>query len=190
MIGIQQDEILVDDLLRAVRSARSGAVALFLGTVRDHNRGRKVLHLEYQAYAEMAESELRKLAAEAERRFEISDVALLHRTGRLELGEISVAVAVAAPHRDRGDRGLPLRDRHAQADRPDLEEGSLRRWRGLDRGAGRDALGEAGLFQIVFLEPEVVAQLVVQRDANLLRQLGGPAHVALEVALEQVDPRR
>jgi molybdopterin synthase catalytic subunit len=100
MIGIQQDEILVDDLLRAVRSTRSGAVALFLGTVRDHNRGRKVLHLEYQAYAEMAESELQKLAAEAERRFEISGVALLHRTGRLGLGEISVAVAVAAPHRD------------------------------------------------------------------------------------------
>lgn len=99
MIGIQAEEILVDDLLRAVRSTRCGAVALFLGTVRDHNRGRRVLYLEYQAYAEMAESELRKLAAETERRFEISDVALLHRTGRLELGEISVAVAIAAPHR-------------------------------------------------------------------------------------------
>jgi molybdopterin synthase catalytic subunit len=99
MIGIQAEEILVDDLLRAVRSTRSGAVALFLGTVRDHNRGRRVRYLEYQAYAEMAESELRKLVAETERRFEISGVALLHRTGRLELGEISVAVAIAAPHR-------------------------------------------------------------------------------------------
>ena len=99
MIGIQAEEILVDDLLRAVRSTRSGAVALFLGTVRDHNRGRRVRYLEYQAYAEMAESELRKLVAETERRFEISSVALLHRTGRLELGEISVAVAIAAPHR-------------------------------------------------------------------------------------------
>ena len=99
MIGIQAEEILVDDLLRAVRSTRSGAVALFLGTVRDHNRGRRVRYLEYQAYAEMAESELRKLVADTERRFEISGVALLHRTGRLELGEISVAVAIAAPHR-------------------------------------------------------------------------------------------
>ena len=99
MIGIQAEEILVDDLLRAVRSSRAGAVALFLGTVRDHNRGRRVRYLEYQAYAEMAESELRKLVAETERRFEISGVALLHRTGRLELGEISVAVAIAAPHR-------------------------------------------------------------------------------------------
>ena len=76
MIGIQEEEIRVDDLLRAVRSARCGAVVLFLGTVRDHNRGRKVLHLEYQAYAEMAESEMR----ESRRNKSISSAVLIWRS--------------------------------------------------------------------------------------------------------------
>ena len=83
----------------AVGSDEDGAVALFLGRVRVHNQGRRVLHLEYQAYAGMAESEMRKIADEARRRFPITVLALVHRTGRLEIGEVSVAVAVAAPHR-------------------------------------------------------------------------------------------
>lgn len=99
MVRLQRDEIRVAEVLEAVGSGRDGAVALFLGTVRDHNRGRRVLHLEYEAYPGMAESEMTKLAREAERRFDVSEVALVHRTGRLEIGQVSVAVAVAAPHR-------------------------------------------------------------------------------------------
>jgi molybdopterin synthase catalytic subunit len=99
VIRLQSGEIRVDEVLAAVGAERDGAVALFLGIVRDHSRGRRVLHLEYEAYPEMAESEMAALAAAAERRFEISAVALVHRTGRLEIGEVSVAAAVAAPHR-------------------------------------------------------------------------------------------
>jgi len=99
VIRLQRETIRVEELLEAVGSPRDGAVSLFVGIVRDNNRGRRVLHLEYEAYAEMAEVEMRKLADEAAARFEISAVALVHRTGRLEIGEASVAVAVAAAHR-------------------------------------------------------------------------------------------
>lgn len=99
MIRLQSEEIRVAEVLESVGSGRDGAVALFLGTVRDHNRGRRVLHLDYEAYPAMAESEMKKLARDAERRFDVSAVAIVHRTGRLEIGEVSVAVAVAAPHR-------------------------------------------------------------------------------------------
>ena len=99
VIRLQTEAIRVEELLEAVGSGADGAVALFLGVVRDNNRGRRVLHLEYEAYAEMAETEMNELVRQAEQRFEISAVALVHRTGRLEIGEASVALAVAAPHR-------------------------------------------------------------------------------------------
>lgn len=99
LVRLQDTPISVDELLAAVQSRANGAVALFLGTVRDHNRGRRVERLEYHAWAEMAESELRRLAARACERHAVSQVALAHRTGRLEIGEVSVAVAVGAAHR-------------------------------------------------------------------------------------------
>jgi molybdopterin synthase catalytic subunit len=80
-------------------NAGDGAVALFLGVVRNENRGRAVLRLEYEAYEEMALPLMEEIAAEASRRFPITDVRLVHRLGRLEIGEASVAVAVASPHR-------------------------------------------------------------------------------------------
>lgn len=76
-----------------------GALALFVGVVRDTNAGRQVLHLEYDAYEEMAESELRAIEAEARRRWPISALRIVHRLGRMEIGEASVAVAAASPHR-------------------------------------------------------------------------------------------
>ncbi len=90
------------DPLRAaalVRRDEAGAVVLFLGVVRDRNLGRRVLYLEYDAYPEMAERVMRQLAEEAMRRWPVSDVAVLHRTGRLEVGETSLVVAVSSPHR-------------------------------------------------------------------------------------------
>ena len=82
-----------------VRGDADGAVALFVGTVRNHNKGRKVLYLEYEAYAEMAEAEMQRIENEVREQFAISRVALVHRTGRLEIGEASVIAAVAAAHR-------------------------------------------------------------------------------------------
>jgi molybdopterin synthase catalytic subunit len=76
-----------------------GAVCLFLGVVRNENGGRPVRHLEYEAYEEMARPLMEEIAAEARRRWPITDVHIVHRLGRLEIGEPSVAVAVAAPHR-------------------------------------------------------------------------------------------
>jgi molybdopterin synthase catalytic subunit len=87
-------------LLASVAAPSDGAVLLFLGIVRDHNEGAAVAHLEYEAYAAMAEAVLREILAEAQGRWAVGEIAVEHRTGRLEIGEVSVAVAVAAPHRD------------------------------------------------------------------------------------------
>lgn len=99
MARLQTLPIDVAALLASVRADSDGAVALFVGTVRDHHRGRAVDFLEYHAYDEMAEREMSAIETEAGRRFEIGRVAIVHRWGRLEIGEVSVAVAVAAPHR-------------------------------------------------------------------------------------------
>ena len=79
--------------------AADGALCLFAGIVRDHNEGRAVRHLEYEAYDEMALAELTAIEREVRRRWPVSDVHILHRLGRLEIGDVSVAVAVTSPHR-------------------------------------------------------------------------------------------
>lgn len=84
---------------RRVASPECGAVVLFLGVVREYTRGRRTLHLEYEAYTEMAERELRRVAEEIARRWPGARVALGHRTGKLDGGDVSVVVAVATPHR-------------------------------------------------------------------------------------------
>jgi len=86
-------------LLELVQAPSLGGVAVFLGTVRDHHAGRAVVRLEYEAYPEMAEAEMRKIAEEAKGRFGVARIAVAHRTGRLEIGETSVAVVVGSAHR-------------------------------------------------------------------------------------------
>jgi len=111
MILLTRDPIDFAALTNSVRSPRSGAVVLFLGTVREMTGGRQTVALEYEGYPAMAEAQLRTLEAEARRRWPIEDVAIVHRLGRLELGEISVAIAVASPHRqDAFDAGKFLID--------------------------------------------------------------------------------
>ena len=78
---------------------RDGALCLFVGVVRNDNGGRPVVRLEYEAYEEMALPLMEEIAAETARRFPVTDVRLVHRLGRLGIGEASVAVAVASPHR-------------------------------------------------------------------------------------------
>jgi molybdopterin synthase catalytic subunit len=84
--------------LQAVSPA-DGAVCLFVGVVRNENGGRPVLHLEYEAYEDMALPLMEELAQETRRRWPVTDVRLVHRLGGLAIGEASVAVAVASPHR-------------------------------------------------------------------------------------------
>jgi molybdopterin synthase catalytic subunit len=76
-----------------------GAVCLFVGVVRNENGGRRVSHLEYEAYEEMALPLMERIASEAASRWPVTDIRVVHRLGRLEIGEPSVAVAVASPHR-------------------------------------------------------------------------------------------
>jgi len=80
-------------------SGQDGALCLFAGVVRNENVGRRVTHLEYEAYEEMALEVLRDIEAQVRKRWPVSDVRIVHRLGRLEIGEASVAVAVASPHR-------------------------------------------------------------------------------------------
>jgi molybdopterin synthase catalytic subunit len=84
---------------RAVQTDASGAVTLFHGIVRNHNDGKAVEHLEYDAYPELAERQLQAVAREILDRFPIDDIAIAHRIGRLEIGETSLLVAVSSAHR-------------------------------------------------------------------------------------------
>jgi molybdopterin synthase catalytic subunit len=86
-------------LVGDVQSPARGAVASFLGVVRDHHGGRAVARLEYSAYGPMAEAECARIVAEAEARWPVR-VALTHRTGALEIGDAAVAVAAGGAHRD------------------------------------------------------------------------------------------
>jgi molybdopterin converting factor subunit 1 len=83
----------------AVAHKGAGAICTFTGVVRDSSRGRSVTHLEYEAYAEMATVQMRKIADEIAERWPEARVAMAHRTGRLEIGEPSVVVSVSCPHR-------------------------------------------------------------------------------------------
>src|SRR3989304_5888758 len=88
----------VGGLAGHVRRDESGAVAVFLGVVRDNSMGRRVLYLEYDAYPEMATRVMRQIAAEAMARWPLTGIAMQHRTGRLEIGETSLLIAVSSPH--------------------------------------------------------------------------------------------
>ena len=89
-------------LTERVRSPQAGAVLLFLGTVREFTSGRQTLRLEYEAYPPMALSKMRELAEQAAQRWPLTEVAIVHRLGLLDLGEIIVAIAVSTPHRNQG----------------------------------------------------------------------------------------
>jgi molybdopterin synthase catalytic subunit len=99
MVEITTDPIDQASIVDRVRSHQAGAVCSFLGTVRELTGDRRTSLLEYEAYPEMALAKLAKLENEARERWPILESALVHRVGRLDLGEISVIVAVSCPHR-------------------------------------------------------------------------------------------
>lgn len=99
MFKVTADELSIDEARKAVEDPAAGAIDLFLGVVRNENLGREVQYLEYDAYPEMAERVMRDIADEAKDRFGLLHCAILHRTGRLEIGETSLIVAVSSGHR-------------------------------------------------------------------------------------------
>nr|WP_232100857.1 molybdenum cofactor biosynthesis protein MoaE [Gimesia fumaroli] len=99
-IAITDQPIEYTALTERVRSNQCGAVVLFMGTVREMTAGRQTVALDYEAYPEMAQQTMQQLTLEARDQWAIQTVAIEHRVGRLELGEISVAIAVSSPHRN------------------------------------------------------------------------------------------
>ena len=96
---LSSEPLSLDAVVDEVRSDRAGAIATFVGTTRVESRGRTVLHLDYEAYAEMAEKVMAEIADELKRRYSVCKIAIHHRTGRVDIGEASVVIAVSAPHR-------------------------------------------------------------------------------------------
>jgi molybdopterin synthase catalytic subunit len=99
MIRLTTEPIDYHALTEQVRRPHCGAVALFLGTVRDLTDGRVTVALDYEAYPGMAEKKMAEIEADTRRRWPVGELAMVHRLGRLEVGEVSVAVAASCPHR-------------------------------------------------------------------------------------------
>ncbi len=93
------DRIASDAMVSAAKRGSDGAVVVFDGIVRDNTRGRRTLYLDYEAYQDMALKQMRELAVEAQGRFKVRGVTMVHRLGRLEIGETSVLTVVASAHR-------------------------------------------------------------------------------------------
>jgi molybdopterin synthase catalytic subunit/molybdopterin converting factor small subunit len=96
---VTEEPLSLEAAVAEVADERAGGIATFTGTVRRQSRGREVTHLEYEAYAEMAEDVMATLATDLESRYDLCAVAIHHRVGRVEIGEASVVIAVSAPHR-------------------------------------------------------------------------------------------
>lgn len=99
LVQIVREPIQTDRIVNAIKSGGDGTVCVFDGIVRDNTRGRATLHLDYEAYEEMALRQMQMLRDEAIARFGVREVAIVHRLGRLVVGETSVLIAVASAHR-------------------------------------------------------------------------------------------
>jgi molybdopterin synthase catalytic subunit len=99
LIEIVDKVIAEEAIIAGMKAGSDGAVCVFDGIVRDNTRGRGTLHLDYEAYREMALEQMRRLAREAVEKYGVRDVAMVHRLGRLMVGETSVLIVVASAHR-------------------------------------------------------------------------------------------
>jgi molybdopterin synthase catalytic subunit len=99
VIALTREQIDSDRIVAQAKSGEDGAVVVFDGIVRNHSRGRRTLHLDYEAYEEMAVKQMRELGRQARERFGVRQVTMIHRLGRLEIGETSVLIVVASAHR-------------------------------------------------------------------------------------------
>jgi molybdopterin synthase catalytic subunit len=135
MFKIVKEPINTDGLISAVDNPGAGAICTFLGVVRDNNLGREVNYLEYEAYPEMAVPAMQRIADEIRERWDVIEVAMVHRVGRLAIGEASVGIAVSSPHRaeafeachyaiDRLKETVPIWKKEAWADGEEWIEGT------------------------------------------------------------------
>ena len=104
MISVQREDVDIDAVLEAVKSAKSGCVVSFLGTVRDVSEGRSVQRMSIEVYEEMAVKQLSMIRGEAMERFGVHEVAVVHRYGDLEVGDNIVFIGVSAGHREEAFR--------------------------------------------------------------------------------------
>ena len=96
---LSEEPLDVNAVVAEVQSPEAGAIATFVGTTRVHSRGRDVVHLDYEAYEGMAEQVMAELAAALKAKYELTEIAIHHRVGRVGIGDTSVVIAVSAPHR-------------------------------------------------------------------------------------------
>jgi len=99
VIGLTEEEIQPSSILECSRSSECGASVLFLGSVRSPSKGRDVAYLLYETYREMALRKLEEIVEDAESRWNLGEIALVHRIGKVPVGEISIMIAVSSPHR-------------------------------------------------------------------------------------------
>jgi len=100
MVHITDKKILIDDLLAEVGTAASGALNIFVGTTRNRSGERSVLWLEYEAYVPMALKKMEEIEVEARSRWPVQNITVVHRVGKVDIGEASVVIAVSSAHRD------------------------------------------------------------------------------------------
>jgi len=99
MFRLVRDVIDTQSIASGLQEPEDGALVIFEGVVRNHSDGRKVHSMEYHAYESMALKKLEEIGARAKKEFDIRDIAIVHRLGRLEIGECSAVIAVSSAHR-------------------------------------------------------------------------------------------
>lgn len=100
MYQLSDKSLDINEIVALVGDPAAGAIATFIGTTRNHNEGRRIHSLEYEAYPGMAEKEMRIIGEEAAEQWDVTRVAVVHRTGSVPIGEASVVIAVSTAHRD------------------------------------------------------------------------------------------
>lgn len=99
MFKITSQAIPVQEVIQLAESGQAGAVSVFIGTVRDNTKQKKVVSLEYESYESMALKKMEEIAEQAKSKWPIEKVSMYHRVGKLEIGEAAVVIAVSTPHR-------------------------------------------------------------------------------------------
>ena len=99
-LKITNEVLDISNCINWVMTPQAGGIDVFIGTVRDQTKGKKVIRLEFEAYEKMALSEMQKIADEMKKRWPLHKILIHHRTGVLQIGEVPVVIAVAASHRD------------------------------------------------------------------------------------------